>query len=238
MYKCFLMVPRLTYFPLVTDKVQKHFSNHVKDETVGAEMWIDYDSQPLKWNYPVGLLFDFYGADAQLPWNVTVHFQGFPEDELIHCTNKLAVQSHFMSTVKEASSLKHKAQVVQSMLPKEHKELWQGFEKDKFDQFWGVNKRLMENQGELYFKHIPFRLYQPGESLIQTLVKPVHETGEVVTLKDLLETIVPEKVQEIGANYQLITHGIHPPLDMSLQWMSEHMSYADNFLHIVLLPKD
>lgn len=43
------MVPRLTYFPLVTDKVQKHFSNHIKDESVGSEMWLDYDSQPLKW---------------------------------------------------------------------------------------------------------------------------------------------------------------------------------------------
>lgn len=31
---------------------------------------------------------------------------------------------------------------------------------DKFDQFWTVNKRLMENPGEQYFKYIPFRLYQ------------------------------------------------------------------------------
>lgn len=234
----YLMVPRLTYFPLVTDKVQKHFSNHIKDEAVGSEMWLDYDSQALKWHYPVGLLYDFYGADSKLPWNVTVHFQNFPESELIHCPNKQAVQSHFMATVKEASALKHKTQVVQSMVPKEHKELWQGLEKDKFDQFWAVNKRLMESPGEQNFKYIPFRLYQPGISLIQTLIKPLQDSGEPMTLKLLLKTIIPEKVNEIDMKYKIITHGINPPLNMHLQWMSEHLSYADNFLHIVLLPME
>lgn len=234
----YLMVPRLTYFPLLSDKIQKHFSNHVKDDIVGAEMWIDYDSQSLKWHYPVGLLFDYYGSDAKLPWNVTVHFKDFPETELIHCPNKLAVQSHFMSTVKEASALKHRTQLVQSMLPKEHKELWQGFEKYKFDQFWAINKRLMENPGEQHFKYIPFRLYQPNVSLIQALIKPVQESGEHVLLRDLLKAIVPDCVDEIGSKYKLILQGIEPPLNMHLQWMSEHLSYADNFLHIVLLPKD
>ncbi|GIY47438.1 autophagy protein 5 [Caerostris extrusa] len=232
------MVPRLTYFPLLADKIQKHFSNHVKEDIVGAEMWIDYDSQPLKWHYPVGLLFDYYGSDAKLPWNVTVHFKDFPESELIHCPNKSAVQSHFMSTVKEASALKHRTQLVQSMLPKEHKELWQGFEKYKFDQFWAINKRLMENPGEQYFKYIPFRIYQPSVSLIQGLIKPVHESGEQALLRDLLKAFVPEFVDKIGSKYKLILQGIEPPLSMHLQWMSEHLSYADNFLHIVLQPKD
>ncbi|KAF8777381.1 Autophagy protein 5 like protein [Argiope bruennichi] len=122
----YLMVPRLTYFPLLSDKIQKHFSNHVKDDIVGAEMWIDYDSQPLKWHYPVGLLFDYYGSDAKLPWNVTVHFKDFPETELIHCPNKMAVQSHFMSTVKEASALKHRTQLVQSMLPRNTRNFGKG----------------------------------------------------------------------------------------------------------------
>ncbi|XP_054714207.1 autophagy protein 5-like [Uloborus diversus] len=234
----YLMVPRLTYFPLVTDKVQKHFSSHVKDEAVGSEMWLDYDSQPLKWHYPVGLLYDFYGADSTLPWNVTVHFQDFPEKELIHCSNKAAVQSHFMATVKEASALKHRTQVVQSMVPKEHKELWHGLEKDKFDQFWAINKRLMENPGEQSFKYIPFRIYQPGVSLVQSLIKPLNEAGEVNTLRDLLKNAVPSIFEEIGTKYKVVIHGINPPLEMHLQWMSEHLSYADNFLHIVILPQE
>ena len=26
-------------------------------------------------HYPVGVLFDLYGSENQLPWNITVHFQ-------------------------------------------------------------------------------------------------------------------------------------------------------------------
>ncbi|KAG8182079.1 hypothetical protein JTE90_008614 [Oedothorax gibbosus] len=235
----YLMVSRLTYFPLVTEKVQKHFSNHVREDTLQQEMWMDYDGQPLKWHYPVGLLFDFYGAEAQLPWNVTVHFKDFPESDILHCEGgRACVQAHYMSVVKEASVLKHRTQLVQSMHPKEHKDLWQGFEKDKFDQFWAINKRLMENPGEQNFKHVPFRLYQPNQSLVQSLVKPVRESGEPSTLKDLLKNVDPELLEHIGVKWRVVTHGIEPPLDMHLQWMSEHLSYADNFLHLVLLPKE
>ena len=31
---------------------------------------------------------------------------------------------------------------------------------DKFDQFWSVNRKLMEHSGDELFKHIPFRIYQ------------------------------------------------------------------------------
>lgn len=30
------------------------------------------------------------------------------------------------------------------------------------------------------------------------------------------------------------THGLVPPLDTPLQWMSEHLSYPDNFLHLCI----
>lgn len=233
----YVMVPRLSYFPIVTDKVQKHFSTHVREEHQNSEMWLEYDGQPLKWHYPVGLLFDFYGADSSLPWNLTVHFQNFPEEELIHCPSRTAVQSHFMATVKEASALKHRTQLVQSMHPKDHKELWQGIMNDKFDQFWAVNKKLMENPGEACFKYIPFRLYQSNKPLIQNLTRPVHESGEKMTLYNLLENMLPHVVQDIvDSKLKLVTHGIEPSLDTPLQWMSEHLSYPDNFLHLVLLP--
>jgi len=36
-------------------------------------------------HYPIGVLFDMYASDIQLPWNITVHFDKFPEEELLHC---------------------------------------------------------------------------------------------------------------------------------------------------------
>ncbi|XP_067676125.1 autophagy protein 5-like [Haliotis asinina] len=232
----YLLVPRQSYFPLVTDKVQKHFLKCVEAEKQG-EMWLEFEGQPLKWHYPIGVLFDLYGSGTSLPWNVTVHFQHFPEDELLHCPNKEAVESHFMSVVKEADALKHRSQVVNSMQKKDHKQLWTGLQNDKFEQFWSVNKRLMETTVEDSFKYIPYRIYLPDQPLIQRLFRPVNEMGETETLGTLLNMSLPSDTKDDLENVHVLIQGIEPSLDTPILWLSEHCSYPDNFLHICVVLK-
>jgi len=172
----YIMVPRQTYFPIVTEKVHHYFSEFINPTNRGHEMWFEYNGIALKWHYPVGLLFDLIVNDPKcrdeagfsyggLPWVVNVHFSNFPEDELMHCTNKEIVESHFMSTIKEADALKHRGKVINAMQKRDHKQLWVGLQNDKFEQFWSVNKKLMEvSEGE-GFKQIPFRIYQASQSL-------------------------------------------------------------------------
>ena len=66
--------------------------------------------------------YDYIGVDVLL-----VFLQNFPEEELLRCPNKDAVQSHFISVVKEADALKHRSSVVNSMQKKDHNTLWTGF---------------------------------------------------------------------------------------------------------------
>lgn len=49
----FLMVSRLSYLPLVTEKVTKHFTRYIANEH-HAEVWFECNGRPLKWNYPIG----------------------------------------------------------------------------------------------------------------------------------------------------------------------------------------
>nr|CAD7258621.1 unnamed protein product [Timema shepardi] len=204
-------------------------------------MWLDYNGQPLKWHYPIGVLFDMYvTTDLQLPWNITVHFDKFPEDELLHCTSRDAVESHFMACVKEADVLKHRSQVVSNMQKKDHNQLWLGLQNDKFDQFWAVNRKLMEASADEAFKYIPFRCYHGDEAFVQRLVRPVTEEGHRKTLKDLVHEVFPEEAEgrktqrSLLTILRVITHGIEPPCETPLQWMSEHLSYPDNFLHLCI----
>ncbi|CAL1549134.1 unnamed protein product, partial [Lymnaea stagnalis] len=39
------------------------------------------------------------------------------------------------------------------------------------------------------------------------------------------------------SSHHVITQGIEPPLETPAAWMSEHLSYPDNFLHICLVPR-
>ncbi|CAB1334325.1 unnamed protein product [Coregonus sp. 'balchen'] len=138
----YLLLPRVSYLTLVTDKVKKHFLKVMKAEDV-EEMWFDFEGTPLKWHYPIGLLFDLHASNTALPWSITVHFK-----------------AHFMSSIKEADALKHKSQVINDMQKKDHKQLWMGLQNDKFDQFWAMNRKLMEYPTEEGgFRYIPFRIY-------------------------------------------------------------------------------
>ena len=53
-------------------------------------------------------------------------FQDFPEGEILHCTSKDVVKSHFISMIKEADTLKHRGQVINSMQKRDHQQLWLG----------------------------------------------------------------------------------------------------------------
>ena len=124
-----------------------------------------------------------------------------------------------MSCIKEADQIKHGGRVISAMQKKDHNQLWQGLQNgknksmlfsnanmgifyiatyqqliiiyllDKFDQFWAVNRRLMEvptnitaigdagnnrefSQAPSCFKHIPIRFYEGDKSMIQKLIKP------------------------------------------------------------------
>ncbi|XP_071324821.1 autophagy protein 5 isoform X2 [Trachinotus anak] len=156
----YLLLPRVSYLTLVTDKVKKHFLKVMKAEDV-EEMWFEYEGTPLKWHYPIGVLFDLHASNTVLPWSITVHFKNFPDRDLLHCPSNSVIEAHFMSSIKEADALKHKSQVVNDMQKKDHKQLWMGLQNDKFDQFWAMNRKLMEYPTEEGgFRYIPFRIYQ------------------------------------------------------------------------------
>jgi len=311
----YLMLPRLSYLTLVTEKIRKHFCNKLLLATApdgsseGGEMWFSDSATgaPLKWHLPVGVLLDQLAIqshnndNATLPWNISVHFGNFPKDQLIKLDSRDLMESHFMSCIKEADQIKHGGRVVSAMQKKDHNQLWQGLQNDKFDQFWAVNRRLMDSKsgsGQAAsdpsggssvgggdgntFKHIPVRLYRctgnialtahaqtdtqshsdsdhypPPPPMHQRLVKPVvpllstaapsaegegegedrseHDTSSgatttrLATLKDLVAEMIPDRSCE---EVKVVTQGISPEWDTPLQWMSEHLSYPDNFLHI------
>ena len=68
---------------------------------------------------------------------------------------------------------------------------------------------------------------------LQRLIKPITDDGDATTLFDVLDLVHGDKDME-GTDVHVIIHGIEPPLETHLQWLSEHFSYPDNFLHVVI----
>lgn len=230
---CCVMLPRMSYLPLATEKVRSHFSPHLEQS---GEMWFSYRGIALRWHHPIGLLFDLLvtgegkaqSEDPCLPWALTVHFSNFPADTILPCSSREAVESVFMSSLKEADQLKHSGKVVSLMQKKDHNQMWLGLVSDKFDQFWAINRRLMEpTGGEESFKHIPVRLYVGDTcSILQRLVSP-GTAQQPCTLGSLQADLGLE-------DRVLLTQGVTPSPDTPLQWLARHLAYPDNFLHVAV----
>lgn len=189
---CYLMLPRMSYLPLAMDKVRKHFTDCLRpgaqDNT--GQMWFSHQGTPLRWHQPIGLLYDLlcYGEEVkELPWQITVHLTDFPTEQLLPLHTRDQVETVFMSALKEADQLKHSGKVMSLMQKKDHNQLWLGLTSDKFDQFWAINRKLMEPQGpgEEGFKHIPVRFHMAGvdnssSNIVQRLISPGLSLGEVI----------------------------------------------------------
>lgn len=190
-------------------------------------------------HWPIGVLFDMYGHNASLPWNVTVHFQSYPDDYVLHCQDREVVESHVINALKEADCVRNgTAKRTLALLKKDLKQLWEGLRLGRFDQYWAVNRRLIAHDDPRTIKHIPFRLYAPREPVVTEPFAPFAEDGRMRTLGELLGEARPDLFPAGGKpRARVLVHGVCPALETPVIWLSDNCAHPDNFLHIVIQPR-
>ncbi|KAG0304912.1 autophagy protein 5 [Linnemannia gamsii] len=108
---------------------------------------------------------------------------GFPSDESEMWFDyegiplKWYVSAHRVGGV-EADYLRNgSTKKVMNMSKSDQTQLWEGLWSKSYDQFWGMNQRLVSNDGALA-RHLPVRIYLPENCpVIQDLVSPQDEDG-------------------------------------------------------------
>jgi autophagy-related protein 5 len=257
---CYMMLPRVCFFPLLYEKLEKLYARAAGKQTED-ELWLSAEATPLKWHYPVGVLYDLYGRGMNLPWEITVHFRNFPEDTVLHCQTRDALEAHFKSRLKEADCVKHKSEVIQSLTPQEFGQIWKGFSENNYDEFWAVNKKMMlSTRSEREpFKNIPFCIYQispciirhcssllvfqDGKAVFQRLLTPYKSKSTPAGGGDLVENTLGDVLQLYSSSFPIsqehcvLIHGIEISPQTPIQWLSENLSYPDSFLHICVVHK-
>jgi len=248
----YLLAPRGGYLTLCSDKITKHFQSQPKQQVSGSapsaldlqssEIWFEYQGRALKWNHPIGVLYDSFASTDGLPWRVVVHTSNYPTDRVMRCDGMAAIESHFVGQLKQASFIKHGTTQVEGLQSDtDRRQLWLGLANDDYEQFRRVNEKLMTTKGGNWFKRAPFRVYVVDEktaedpyALVDIIEQPfpiIKEDGAPQTLRDLQHSLG----LHAGAG-QVIVHGVGPPIDTPLQWLAEHLAYPDNILHLVWRP--
>jgi len=148
-----IRIPRLSYLPFILERVHAFYRSSNLDTSIPiTEAWFDFQDLPLKWHYPVGLLYDlFSGAehsdgkrgqskretDAEalempetIPWKLTLHYTDFPFDQLFQIDDQGKVLlDAFINSVKEADFIRNgSAKTVMSLSKNDSDALWKAVE--------------------------------------------------------------------------------------------------------------
>ncbi|KAI8582292.1 hypothetical protein K450DRAFT_228269 [Umbelopsis ramanniana AG] len=239
----FIEVPRTSYLILLTEEIRDLYRATgltLPDST--AEIWFEYQGKPLKWHYPLGLLYDILCISEpsylqmedtkSIPWNIKVHFRNYPAAHLFRDQSAATAQDFFMSMIKEADFLRYgSTKRVMNLSKSDQTQLWESLCSNDFDSFWKVNQRLIPVDDQVV-RHIPLRLYLPDDCpVIQDRVSPRTEDGEELTMEQIIRELLPTLDT---SKSKAVCHGVIVPFDTPIIWASRNLAYPDNFLHIAL----
>lgn len=141
-----IQCPRLSYLPFLLPRLKAFFVPSLIDPDVPAnDGWFSFENVPLKWHYPLGLLYDlFSGAapsqapgpgprheesmdeESSLPWRITLHFTEWPDDQLVRLDPEGRVMHDaYINSVKEADFLRNgTAKGIMSLSKDDSTQLW------------------------------------------------------------------------------------------------------------------
>lgn len=114
--------------------------------------------------------------------------------------------------------------------------LWNGILTRSFDEFWTINRRLMDcntKKQPLPFKNLAMRLYKPDRTYLQPFLSaPTEEDNTMdITLAELLELYAID----LNEDHTVLCQGIALPLDSNLYELNKTLSHPDNFLYLCLV---
>ena len=143
-----IQCPRSSYLAFIVPHLHAFFKTSlIKPDIPPHQAWLSFDGVPLKWHYPVGLLYDLYAqaevpsfspssANAEtnasaipLPWRLEVHFtdpNDYPKKDLIQLDSEGKVSfDMYINSVKEADFIRNgSARTVMSLSKDDSDNLW------------------------------------------------------------------------------------------------------------------
>ncbi|KGO54996.1 Autophagy-related protein 5 [Penicillium expansum] len=180
--------PRISYLPSLLPKLRAFFSNFlIEPNSQSHDGWFEFEGVPLKWHYPIGLLFDLYaGADPaskaaarsnespesgpSLPWRLILHFSDWPDDLVRLDADGMVMNDAFINSVKEADFLRNgTAKGIMSLSKEDSSGLWNAVQEQAIltrrntvdlSSFQRISNVLLPQLSQP-FRNVPIRIFLP-----------------------------------------------------------------------------
>lgn len=229
----YMSLPRHVYLSMNNDTLREHFATTAPKE----DIWFSASDNPLRWNLPVGVLYDAF-ANSALPWSVTIHTQDFPTTTLLRCPDDNTVKSFFWNSLKQAQFLKYnEIESINNLSVLESNAMWENFVKNDRVKFYNIFQKVVATTK---VPRVPLRIIDPST---QKLMKQSpYDVTDTTTFGQFLNEVVPGSVEEEGDHFKLTSQynisilGILPPLETQMLWIVNRLSNVDGFLYLVTVP--
>lgn len=153
--------------------------------------WFTFDEIPLKWQHPLGLLYDLFanapphqagdvtssvvgsaidepshpsGSDSNSPlWTLIIHFSQPPHSLIPLSADGRVLHDAFINSVKEADHLRNgTAKAIMSLSQADSATLWRSVETQDLTEFQRVNDKLLNPASGAPLRRVPIRVYLPS----------------------------------------------------------------------------
>lgn len=173
--------------------------------------WFDSNGIPLRWQTPLGVLYDLMTAKDEKPWALTIHFRGYPSSDLLPWTGPESLRAAFINSLKEAAYIHAgSSAAVMGMASATQNDLWKSIEDSNFGQYYRISESMGMTSGKQEKRRhsLPVRVFirngqgsaSKADSL-QYTSRPLAAAREDLSQKSLgeaLEDLLPEYF-EVGS---------------------------------------
>ncbi|KAL8992301.1 MAG: hypothetical protein Q9169_007206 [Polycauliona sp. 2 TL-2023] len=224
-----IQYPRLSYLPFLLPRLHAFFQPFLIDPDVASHGgWFSYEDVPLKWHYPLGLLYDLFsgappaqinGSDrddqspptqqpSTLPWRLTLHFTDWPGDQLVQPDAEGKVlHDAFINSVKEADFLRNgTAKGIMSLSKDDSTQLWNAVQQHERPIYDPIFQKLLYAQGAP-LRHIPLKVYLPSSPSASG-----PSPGHLRVIQSLIVPFLPgtKEPQTLGAALHTLLPSLFP----------------------------
>ena len=252
-----LALPRQSMLPFVCEAVRAHFAPF--GPPLGGELWFEHSGTPLRWQLPIGVLFDLLvgeegDASAALPWAITVHFASFPSHTLLKATRAEA-EAVLLNALKESCYLRcGSALPAMSLSPADQEKLTTAlgsFDESAYKLGYApvaaaINEATANQLNHQPPRSIPVRVFTSPTAWRQQPFAPRQADGSPSTLRSLLEQLLPAHFDTAavggasgasggdGRTPRVTVQGVAVPLDVSLVFLASALCCPDGWLYVCI----
>lgn len=221
-----LTIYRNSYFPIYFDSIITYFKNFID---IKEPIWLSYNNQPIKWNLPVGILYDSMHSPSSInsqPWKVKFNHGNSYPFELIPFIYKYpddstnyekSLTENFFNQIKQSCHIMNGNSKLMMNLSKDDSEtLWNSVKDHDLNAFATITSKLTPRN----IKRIPVKLWDQGRVFHSQLL-------EIDTLRNICKLL--------AKSYFIQGIEVTPELgDQSLVEIWNLFKYLDGFLYIVV----